>query len=99
MSNTYVTLVAEFSAKPGKEEALKAALMGLVEPTRKEEGCIQYDLHVNSKEPGSFLFFENWASGEALAKHGQSEHLKAFGASVAELLGGAPKLTTYTRIA
>ena len=99
MPNPYVTVVAEITAKPGCEEELKALLLSVVEPTRKEEGCIQYDLHQNSKEPGKFVFYENWATGEALAKHAQSEHLKAMGAKAATLVGGPSKVEMYTRIA
>jgi quinol monooxygenase YgiN len=41
-----ITVVATFQAKPGEENELRAALIGLVGPTRKEAGCISYDLHV-----------------------------------------------------
>ncbi|MEI7534331.1 MAG: antibiotic biosynthesis monooxygenase, partial [Verrucomicrobiae bacterium] len=45
MSAKIVTVVATFQARPGKETELKNALIGLVAPTRKEAGCINYDLH------------------------------------------------------
>ncbi|HYA15829.1 MAG TPA: putative quinol monooxygenase [Bryobacteraceae bacterium] len=99
MSKPHVTVVAEITAKPGCEEELKNALLSVIEPVRKEEGCIQYDLHVSNSEPGKFLFYENWESPEALAKHAQAEHMKAFGAKAAALVGGPSKIVTYTRIA
>ena len=99
MSKPYVTVVAEITAKPGCEEELKNVLLSVVEPVRKEEGCIQYDLHVSNNEPGKFVFIENWESPEALAKHGQAEHMKALGAKAMTLVGGASKISTYTRIA
>jgi quinol monooxygenase YgiN len=80
-----VTVVAEMKAKPGKESELRAALMALVEPTRKEDGCVQYDLHVHSIDPGRFVFYENWASEETLARHAASEHLKALGEKLGDL--------------
>jgi quinol monooxygenase YgiN len=98
MSKTYLTVVAEITAKPGSEEELRALLLSIVEPTRKEDGCIQYDLHVSTAEPGKFLFFENWEDQAALAKHAASEHLKAFGAKAAGLVGGPSKIVTYMRI-
>jgi quinol monooxygenase YgiN len=99
MSQTYLTVVAEITAKAGCEEELKNLLTSIVEPTRKEEGCIQYDLHVSTDEPGKFLFFENWAGKEALAKHSASEHLKAFGAKARDLVGAPSRIVTYTKIA
>ena len=51
-----VAVVAELVAKPGKEEELRRELLALVEPTRREEGCVQYDLHVSTEERGRFVF-------------------------------------------
>jgi quercetin dioxygenase-like cupin family protein len=42
-----VTNLAFFSARHGQSEALGAALADLVEPTRLEAGCLNYDLHRN----------------------------------------------------
>jgi quinol monooxygenase YgiN len=81
-----ITVVADLKAKPGKEEALRNAALALVEPTRKEQGCIQYDLHAHLTDPGRVVFYENWATVEDLNRHGQSPHLKAFGAMAADLV-------------
>jgi hypothetical protein len=40
MSAKNITVVATFEAKPGKENELKRALLTLIAPTRKENGCI-----------------------------------------------------------
>ena len=58
-----LTVVAELQAKPGKEEDLRRAVLALIEPTRQEDGCVQYDLHVHTSDPGRFVFYENWTSG------------------------------------
>ncbi|MCA8945121.1 MAG: antibiotic biosynthesis monooxygenase [Planctomycetes bacterium] len=81
-----LTVVAKVRAKPGYEEAVLAELTALVEPTRKEEGCINYDLHRMQAEPAVFLFYENWTSREALDKHAKSPHLQAWGAKQSEML-------------
>jgi len=94
-----LTVVAHMKAKPGKEEDLRRAVLALIEPTRKEEGCVQYDLHVHSSDPGRFVFYENWASREHLDRHAASAHLKAFGALAADLLAEPPSVETYRRIA
>jgi quinol monooxygenase YgiN len=94
-----LTVVAEMKAKPGKEEALRAAVLALIEPTRKEEGCVQYDLHVHTSDPGRFVFYENWTSQETLARHAASPHLTEFGRISAELLAEPARVQTYTRIA
>jgi quinol monooxygenase YgiN len=94
-----LTVVAEMQAKPGKEEDLRRAVLALIEPTRQEEGCVQYDLHVHSSDPGRFVFYENWTSREHLDRHAASAHLRIFGAAAADLLVQPPRVETYSRIA
>jgi quinol monooxygenase YgiN len=64
-----ITVVAAFEARPGKEAEIKKLLLGLLAPTRKEAGCINYDLHVAQDNPAKFLFYENWTSKELLETH------------------------------
>jgi quinol monooxygenase YgiN len=94
-----LTVVAEIKAKPGKEAELRTTLLELIEPTRREDGCVQYDLHVHSSDPGRFVFYENWTSQESLARHAASAHIKLLGEKLVDLAAGPVRLETYTRIA
>jgi quinol monooxygenase YgiN len=94
-----LTVVAEVKAKPGKEAELRATLLELIGPTRREDGCVQYDLHVHSSDPGRFVFYENWTSQETLARHAVSAHIKLLGEKLVDLAAGPVRLETYTRIA
>ena len=62
MSGQVITVIATHQAKAGKEAELKKPLTSLVEPTRKEAGCINYGLHVSLENPGRFMFHETWTS-------------------------------------
>ena len=64
-----VTVVTKLKAKEGKEEALKQTLLLLVENSRKEEGCINYDLHVSDHDNGYFMIYSKWESTHTLSKH------------------------------
>ena len=75
-------------AKPGHEEAVKDGLIALVEPTRREAGCLTYDLHLRRDDPRSFMFFERWESPEALEAHRTAPHMKEVYARIGELLEG-----------
>jgi quinol monooxygenase YgiN len=86
------------TAHPGKEAELQRHLLVLVEHTRREEGCIQYDLHVSPSDPCQFLFVENWITAEALDRHANSPHMHAFRQVSADLRAD-PVVRTYTRIA
>jgi quinol monooxygenase YgiN len=72
-----IVLLAQLQAKEGEEEAVGKALLAMVGPTRKEAGCLCYNLHQAKQDKSQFMFYEQWASKEALAAHGQSPHMKA----------------------
>jgi quinol monooxygenase YgiN len=69
-----LTLVAFLRAKEGQQILLEAELRALVGPSRKEEGCLQYDLHRGLDHPGTFLFHEVWESREHHAAHTRTLH-------------------------
>ena len=94
-----LTVVATFEARPGKEAELRAALIGLVAPTRKEAGCINYDLHISTESPAKFLFHENWIGKPALEAHMLTPHIQALLPRVGELCLEAPSITTWEQIA
>ncbi|MGF1716490.1 putative quinol monooxygenase [Photobacterium chitinilyticum] len=73
-----LTIVAKVEAKSDKVELVKAELLKLIAPTRKEAGCIQYDLHQDNSNPAEFVFYENWESRELWQTHMNNDHLKAY---------------------
>ena len=99
MSAKTITVVATFQARPGQEAELKSALTSLVAPTRKEAGCVNYDLHILPEDPAQFLFHENWASQAHLDAHLQSAHIKALLPRVDELCVALPEIKLWEKIA
>jgi len=89
---------AEMYAKPGKEKELRKTLLGLIGPTKKEKGFVQYDLHADNENPAHFLFYEKWTSKALLDAHLAAPHLKAFDAKVKDLLTQPVRLVLATRI-
>lgn len=75
--NKVLTIVARIEAKADKIELVKTALLKLIEPSRKEKGCIQYDLHQDNDNPKVFIFYENWESRALWQSHMNNDHLKA----------------------
>lgn len=90
-----VTVVARMHAKPGRQARLKEELLQLVVETRREEGCINYDLHQSADDPAQFLFYENWASPAHLERHAQAPHIQAFRAQAGELLAAPTDITLW----
>jgi quinol monooxygenase YgiN len=81
-----LTVVAYMRAAEGKTDELRAMLEALIEPTSKEEGYVNYDLHQGVEDPRFFVFYENWLSDEHLDAHLASPHLVAAAARTGELL-------------
>ncbi len=78
---------------------MKEALIGLVAPTHKEAGCLNYDLHASPEDPAKFLFHENWTSQAHLDAHLQSAHIKALLPRVDELAVAKPEIKIWEKIA
>jgi quinol monooxygenase YgiN len=81
-----VTLVVLLRAKEGQHLLLEAELRALVGPTRKEEGCLQYDLHRGADQPGTFLFHEIWETRDHHTAHTKTPHYLRFNARKDALL-------------
>ena len=73
-----LTIVANITANENKVELVKAELLKLIDITRAEEGCINYDLHQDNENPAHFLFYENWESRDFWQAHMDNQHLKDF---------------------
>ncbi len=80
------TIIGTVIAKPEKREELKDILYAQVDPTRSEEGCINYDFHSDAKDSCVFVFYENWQTQEDLDEHLRKPHLKPLFERQEELL-------------
>jgi quinol monooxygenase YgiN len=52
--------------RPGKIEELRLHPLDLAKETRRENGCIHYQLFQNESDPGDFTFVEGWANDFAI---------------------------------
>ncbi|WP_421983645.1 putative quinol monooxygenase [Roseibium sp.] len=75
---TQLTIVANIKANPDKIDLVKTELLKLIEITRSENGCINYDLHQDNENPAHFMFYENWESRELWQIHMNAPHLAAY---------------------
>jgi quinol monooxygenase YgiN len=73
-----LNVAATMVAKKGKEKELEAQLRGLVGPSRKDQGCLSYDLHQSLDDPAVFFFYETWESKAALDQHMAAPHFTAY---------------------
>lgn len=98
MSESKLSVIAYVEAKPGKEEHVKNCLSSLVEPTRQEEGCFNYDLHQSTDNPALFVFYENWTCKAALDAHLETPHVKGFIDQADTLLAKPIEITLWNMV-
>ena len=67
-------VIAEDFIKPEHIETVRGWYAELVEKTRQEPLCIAYDLFVDQKDPGRFIFIEQRTDQAAREEHCQTEH-------------------------
>ena len=94
-----VTVIAHMRAKSGKEQDLRNALEALIEPTRQEEGYVNYDLHQGIEDSSLFYLYENWESLDTHETHMHTPHLDDFASRLDELLDGELTVQRLRRIA
>ena len=73
-----LTIIAHIEAKEGKLDLIKKEVLALVEPTKKEEGCLRYELNQDRENSNIFVFVEEWESHELWSKHMYNTHLQDF---------------------
>lgn len=67
-------VIAEDFIKPEAIESVLPLYRELVEKTKQEAQCIAYDLFVDQKDPGHFIFIEEWPDRASLDAHCATEH-------------------------
>lgn len=89
-----LTVVAKIVAQKESVENVKSELFKIIAPTRKEDGCITYNLFQDNENPAVFVFIENWESEGHLEKHMNTAHFKDLVAAI----GGITEETTINKL-
>ena len=88
-----VTIIARIKAKPGSEQALEEAFRDMIKKVRAAEpGCQAYVLHKSPKDATQFVWYETYTDQAAVDIHMKTEHMKAMGGRIKDLLEGAPQI-------
>ena len=93
-----VGIVATLKIKAGHEAEFESAARDLIAAVKKNEpGCLQYELF-KSKQPSTYVFMEQYTSGEALAAHGKTAHYVAAGPKLGAVLDGRPQIEILEKV-
>jgi quinol monooxygenase YgiN len=91
-----IYVVATLTVKPETRAELIAAAKTAIAATRKEPGNIAYDMHESVTDPAKIVFVEQWENAEALAPHGKSDHMRAFGRVAVTCMTAPPRVEVIT---
>lgn len=67
--STQISVIAQIRAKSGHEDEVRTLISHLAEPSRKEPGCLKYDVFEDAYYTGSFFSYEEWKSEADLDTH------------------------------
>lgn len=88
-------VIARFRARDGQEGALRDVLAALMEPTRREAGCLHYELVQGQADPRAFTFYEKWEDEPSLMAHAQAPHVVSARELRANLLDGPSDVSRW----
>lgn len=69
-------VIAQDFTQPDHVEDVLPLYRELVEKTKQEPLCVSYDLFIDQKDPGHFVFIEEWPDRAALDAHCNTEHFQ-----------------------
>jgi len=95
MGKDTLNVVARIKARPGKVNELLSIVSSLVEPTRKEPGCLQYILLQNNEDPTDLTLVEEWQDSKALEAHFATKHFKEALKSMPNFVASEPDIRRY----
>ena len=98
MSTETVRVIARVTSLPDKVEELKTLLLNLVEPTRREKGCLSYQLLQDKTDAAEFVFIEEWAGDLAENAHMMTSHVQDTLSKAQSLVAKAPDISRYVII-
>ena len=73
-----IVVTSKFKSLPGMRGKVIELSRPCVEATRKEEGCLRYELFVSSEDDVTLQFVEEWTDLESLRTHIKTSHLAEF---------------------
>ncbi len=95
MAGDTLRVIAKVKARADKVNELLSVLSSLVDPTRKEPGCLSYNLLQNNEDPTDVTLVEEWESDKALESHLAAKHFKDAQVKLSGLVAAKADIRLY----
>lgn len=73
-----IIVIARARIRPDTRAMFLAAAEDCIAVTRREHGCLAYDIHESVSEPGYFVFLQSWEQREHVDRHFTQPHYRDF---------------------
>jgi len=83
-----ISITAIVKSKIETLQETKNILAEMAVDSKKEQACMQYDLHQDKENPALFIFHEIWENETGLALHETQSYFQNFRIKASELLAG-----------
>ncbi len=88
-------ILVTFKVKAGKEKDFETAFRPCLAATKKEPGCISYELNRDPDHPELYVMFEKFRGIPALEDHLKQKHTQALLSTVIPMCDGDPQIKVY----
>lgn len=85
-----IIVIARAQVRPEAIASFIAAAQDCIAATRREQGCLAYDMHESVTTAGRFVSVENWETRADVDRHMRQPHLQAFLAVAGACVESAP---------
>lgn len=93
-----VHVLARITFKPDSASAGRDILARLAAETRREPGCLAYEVFQQAGSPHIFQTVEEWRDAAAVDAHMKTPHIAAAFGAAGPLLAGPPEILPYEAI-
>ena len=93
-----IIIVGKSVIKQGKKEDFKALAEKHMRESRKEKGCLSFNLYEDINNSNTLIFIEEWLNEEAIKLHTGSKHFTENVPKLSEFREGKPEINLYKLI-
>lgn len=94
-----VIVIARISSKADAAAQIRQILTDLVAPSRREPGCLSYELFQDEENPLDFITMEQWTDSAAAAAHMATPHVGEAIAKASGLVAQPPLIHRFAQLA
>ncbi len=90
--------VSKLYVMEDRVEEFLEVFKGMIEPTKKERGYIEYEMYQDEENPALLIVLEKWETREDFDNHLQSEHFKKIVPEMMKLMSKETELNICRRV-